>query len=110
MAPSPTDADANVLAAESVDARPLPAEEFVQTFKKTLQPPLVLSTPRLRVTRARTDEEIIPKRSARLAAKRMHREPRPEAQSCKVMMKRLDVARWRPSGQMRPLSKTLGNP
>jgi hypothetical protein len=64
---------------------------FVQIFKKPLEPPLVLSAPRTRVTRARTDEELIPKRSARLAAKSMHREPKPEAQARKVLMRRLGV-------------------
>jgi hypothetical protein len=35
--------------------------------------------------------DLIPKCSARLAAKSRHREPRPKAQACKVMMKRLGV-------------------
>jgi hypothetical protein len=34
---------------------------------------------------------LIPKRSARLAAKSKHREPKPEAQARKVMTKRLSV-------------------
>ena len=38
-----------------------------------------------------TDDELIPKRSARLAAKSRHREPRPEVQARKVMMKKLGV-------------------
>jgi hypothetical protein len=37
------------------------------------------------------DSELIPKRSARLAAKSRHREPKPEAQERKVMMKRLGL-------------------
>jgi hypothetical protein len=57
-----------------------------------------LSPPRLRRTRAAKarageldDSELVPKRSARLAAKSRHREPKPEAQARKVMMKRLGL-------------------
>jgi len=49
---------------------------------------------RYRITRAakeRDDEELIPKRSARLAAKSRFWEPKPEAQARKVTMKRLGV-------------------
>jgi len=35
------------------------------------------------------DSDLVPKRSARLAAKSRHREQKPEAQVRKVMMKRL---------------------
>jgi hypothetical protein len=66
-------------------------EDFVATFKKPLKPPVLLSPPRLRRTRAARarageldDSELVPKRSARLAAKSRHREPKPEAQARKV--------------------------
>lgn len=87
--PMPTDENAAAVTAES--GRPQTADEFVLTFKKKLQPPLILSTPHVRVTRARSDEDFIPKRSVRLAAKSMHRDPKPEAQARKVMMKRLGL-------------------
>ena len=58
--------------------------------------PVLSSPPRLRLTRAARarageldDSELVPKRSARLAAKSRHREQKPEAQARKVMMKRL---------------------
>jgi hypothetical protein len=73
-------------------------EDFVATFKKPLMPPVLLSPPWLRRTRAARarageldDSELVPKRSARLAAKSMHREPKPEAQVRNVMMKRLGL-------------------
>jgi hypothetical protein len=73
-------------------------DDFVSSFKKPLDPPVILSTLKLRQTRSTraaaqepNDEELIPKRSARLAAKSKHREPKPEAQARKVMMKRLSV-------------------
>ncbi|CAD6217696.1 unnamed protein product [Miscanthus lutarioriparius] len=54
------------------------------------------SPPRLRVTRsararAIEDDELIPKRSARLAAKSKYREQKPEVQARKVMMKHLGI-------------------
>jgi hypothetical protein len=73
-------------------------EDFIATFKKPLEPPVLLSPPRPRRTRAARarageldDSELVPKRSARLAAKSAHREPKPEAQTRKVMMKRLGL-------------------
>jgi hypothetical protein len=63
-------------------------------FRKPLSQPILSSPPRLRITRAareRDDEELIPKRSSRLAAKSRFREPKPEAQIMKVMMKRLGI-------------------
>ena len=69
-------------------------DDLVNTFRKPLSQPILSSPPRLRITRAareRDDEELIPKRSARLAAKSRFREPKPEAQARKVMMKRLGV-------------------
>lgn len=74
----------------------LSVDEFISSFKLPLPEPILLSTPKPRMTRAQKarfleDDELVPKRSARLAAKSKHREPRPEAQARKVMMKRLGV-------------------
>jgi len=66
-------------------------DDFIFRYKKPLDQRIILSPPRLRITRdprARSDEELIPRRSARLAAKSKHREQKPEAQARKVMMKR----------------------
>jgi hypothetical protein len=76
--------------------QPMPIDDFISTFRKPLPQPVLSSPPRLRVTRsarARTieDIELVPKRSARLAAKSKYREQKPEAQARKVMMKRLGV-------------------
>ncbi|CAD6340188.1 unnamed protein product [Miscanthus lutarioriparius] len=77
--------------AQDGDDDHLPAQIFVDSFKKTL-PRSVLSTPILRVTkpaRVLDDVDLVPKRSARLAAKSRYREMHREAQARKVMMKRL---------------------
>jgi hypothetical protein len=76
------------LATDAGDAQPV--QEFIDYFKKPLPRP-VLSTPILRATRlrAREDADLVPKQSARLAAKSRCREPKPEAQAHKVMMRRL---------------------
>jgi hypothetical protein len=73
-------------------------DEFVSTFRKELLEPVITSTPKLRMTRAaksqaqeRDDQELVPKRSARLAAKSKNRAPRPEAQARKVMKKKIGV-------------------
>lgn len=69
------------------------AHELIARYTKPLQQPL-LSTPNLRVTRLprpRADEDLVPKRSVRLTAKSRNREPKPEAQARKVMMKKLGV-------------------
>jgi hypothetical protein len=54
---------------------PMTTDDFVSSFKKPLDPSVILSTPKLRQTRSTraaaqepSDEELIPKRSARLAA------------------------------------------
>jgi hypothetical protein len=61
-------------------------KDFIAAFKKPLTMPVLLSPPRLRLTqavRARAgeldDSELVPKRSARLAAKSRHRGQKPEA-------------------------------
>jgi len=74
----------------------MPIEEFISTFRLPLPQSVLLSTPRLRMTRAEKarvleDDELVPKRSARLAAKSKYRAARPEAQARKVMNKRLGV-------------------
>jgi hypothetical protein len=72
--------------------------DFIAAFKKPLSMPILSSPPRLRRTRvARAwageldDSELIPKRSTRLAAKSSYKEPKPEAQARKVMMKKLGL-------------------
>jgi hypothetical protein len=71
-------------------------EDFIAAFTKPLEVPVLSSPPRLRQTRAARaqageldDSELVPKRSARLAAKSRHRELKPEAQARKVKLKRL---------------------
>ena len=76
--------------------QPMSVDDFISTFRKPLSQPVLSSPPRLRVTRsararAIEDDELVPKWSARLAAKSKHREQKPEAQARKVMMKRLGV-------------------
>jgi hypothetical protein len=71
-------------------------EAFIECFRKQLIQPIILSPPRLRKSRAtcrreHTDEELVPKRSARLAAKSRFRSAKPEAQARKVMMKRMGL-------------------
>jgi hypothetical protein len=90
-------------AAPHAAAATLPAEEFVNIFKKPLEQPILVSPPRPRKSKAtrvrdRCDEELIPKRSARLAAKTKSRAAQPEAQARKVMMRRigLDLETVRP--------------
>lgn len=67
-------------------------------FRKPLSQPFLSTPPRPHLTRAAKakesrlhDEELVPKQSARLAVKSKHREPKPEAQCRKVMMKRLGM-------------------
>ena len=69
-------------------------EDFIAAFKKPLMMPVLSSPPRLRLTRADRaraeeldDSELVPKRSARLAAKSRQKEQKLEAQARKVMMK-----------------------
>jgi len=74
----------------------MPVDDIISTFRKPLSQPVLSSPPRLWVTRsararAIEDDELVPKRSARLAAKSKYREQKPEAQARKVMMKRLGV-------------------
>lgn len=71
-------------------------EDFISSFKKLPEQPLITTTPKLCQMRSRApmeliDKQLIPKRSTWLAVKSKHREPKPEAQARKVMMKRLGV-------------------
>ena len=69
-------------------------KDFIDSFRRPLQQPLVASPPRLRVTRKinyDVDDDFVPKCSAQLAAKSKFREPKPEAQARKVMMKRIGL-------------------
>jgi hypothetical protein len=69
-------------------------KDFIGSFRRPLQQPLVASPPRLKVTKKinyDADDDFVPKRSARLAAKSKFREPKPKAQARKVMMKRLGL-------------------
>jgi hypothetical protein len=91
---TPTEPDLHVATPEDGDAvgrASLPPDQFIQSFKKPLQTPVIQSTPRLRTTRHKQTDGAFPKRSARLAAKSGHREPKPEAQARKIMMKKLGV-------------------
>ena len=58
-----------------------------------LETPVVSSPPRLRITNQRADTredaELVPKRSARLAAKSKFRANKPDAQARKILMKKL---------------------
>jgi hypothetical protein len=82
------------LEAQATDATAaMSIDDFIAAFKKPLTTPILSSPPRLRLTRAARarageldDSELVPKRSARLAAKSRHREQKLEAQARKVMM------------------------
>jgi hypothetical protein len=69
-------------------------QSFIDAFKRPLEQPLIASPPRLRITkdpRFVDDNDFVPKRSARLAAKSKYREPKPDAQARKVLMKKLGL-------------------
>jgi hypothetical protein len=70
-------------------------DEFIAAFKVPLPVPVLTSTPILRKTREvsydEDDDDWVPKRSARLAAKSRFREDKPEAQARKVLMKKLGL-------------------
>ena len=84
-------------AAECVDARlQRPSlSSFIDDFRMPLSPPLLLESPIRRVSRAasprRTSAAPVPRRSSRLAQSAHLREPKPEAQARKVLLKK-----WRP--------------
>ena len=71
-------------------------EKFVEAFKRPLQEAILSEAPKAYVTRRErarqwSDEELVPKRSARLAAKSKSRLTKPEAQARKVMMKKAGI-------------------
>lgn len=93
----------------AVQAATMPVEDFISAFRLPLAQPVLSSTPGPRVTRAEKarvleEDELIPKRSARLPAKSKYRAARPEAQARKVTMKRL-VLRSRQIFSMKHPSK-----
>jgi hypothetical protein len=89
---------ADVVEPHNPATQPLTPDEFVDIFKKKLSQPLLSAPQRPHMTKAAKaregrldDDDLVPKRSARLAAKSKHRAQKPEAQARKVMMKRLGV-------------------
>ena len=57
-------------------------QSFIESFKRPLEQPLIASPSRLRITKdlnVADDDDITPKRSARLAAKNKLRAPKLEA-------------------------------
>lgn len=81
---------------EVPEAQPADAlEAFVKSIQLPLPEPLISTTPKLRETKTRkkieADHSLVPKRSARLAAKSGFRAAKPEAQARKVIMKKLGI-------------------
>jgi hypothetical protein len=68
-------------------------QSFIDAFKQPFEQPLIASPPRLRITKPKyaDDDDFVPKRSARLAAKSKYREPKPDAQARKVLIKKLGL-------------------
>ena len=68
-------------------------DSFISAMSVPLVTPVIPAPPRLRITRRELDErpdaELIPKRSARLAAKSKFRASKPDAQARKILMKKL---------------------
>jgi hypothetical protein len=66
---------------------------FINAMSVPLVTPVISASPRLRITRRgpdeRLDAELIPKRSARLAAKSKFRASKPDAEARKILMKKL---------------------
>ena len=92
------DAASPVVAGGSEEPETLAADGFINIFKKTLPQPLLSALPRAHVTRAEKaraacceDQDLIPKRSARRAAKSKNRLQKPKAHARKVMMRRIGV-------------------
>jgi hypothetical protein len=97
LSPEPTALHGHVAVLDgAATAQPPTVDDFIATFRKLLQQPILVTAPRARVTRRerareRTDAELVPKRSARLAVKSKNRLPKPEAQARKVMMKKAGI-------------------
>jgi hypothetical protein len=69
-------------------------QSFIEAFKWSLQQPLNAFPPRLRIKKdpkVVDDDDIVSKRSARLATKSKLQEPKPEAQARKVLMKKIGL-------------------
>jgi len=87
LSPEPTALHGHVAVLDgAATAQPPTVDDFIATFRKLLQQPILVTAPRARVTRRerareRTDAELVPKRSARLAVKSKNRLPKPEAQA-----------------------------
>jgi hypothetical protein len=64
-------------------------QSFIASLKLPLEEPLIASSPRRRVSRL-DDSVFVPRRSDRLAAKSIHRDPNPEKQAKCVL-----VNKWR---------------
>lgn len=64
-------------------------DAFIQSITLPLVQPILATPPRLRVSKVR-DEDWVPRRSSRLAAKNARRLANPEAQATKVMLQRMD--------------------
>lgn len=77
--------------AGSPTVRPVSVQDFIACLKLPLEPPLINSPPRLRVSHVQ-DENLVPRHSDRLAAKTVYRDPKPEKQAKKVML-----SMWHPS-------------
>jgi hypothetical protein len=70
---------------------PPSVEDFIAGLTLPLEVPLIQSPPRLPVSRVR-DEDLVPRRSERLAAKSVFRDPNPEKQAKRVLL-----GKWQPS-------------
>ena len=66
-------------------------QDFIEGLKLPLDKPLIQSPPRLCVSRVPV-ENLVPRRSDRLAVKFVYRDPKPEKQAKRVMLNK-----WRPS-------------
>jgi hypothetical protein len=77
----------------------LSVEDFNAGLKLPLEVSLIRSPPCLRVSRVRV-QDLVPRRSDRLAAKSAFRDPNPEKQAKRVL-----VGKWQPSVSA-PLSET----
>lgn len=63
---------------------------FIDSITLPIEPPLIASSPRLQISKAR-NHELMPRRSVRLAAKNSSRLQQPEAQATKVMLNRMGI-------------------
>ena len=66
-------------------------QDFIEGLKLPLDKPFIQSPPRLRVSCVPV-AHLVPRRSDRLAAKSVYRDPKPEKQAKRVMLNK-----WRPS-------------